>query len=69
MTYVKIVIALVLAILLTVVTAAAQFLAADPGVRGGVAGAGGPLKDLTRSQQAFFDTPTARRTVASTRCS
>ena len=40
MTYVKIVVALVLAVLLAVVTAAAQFLAADPGVRGGAAGAG-----------------------------
>ena len=55
MTYVKIVVALVLAVLLTMVTAAAQFLAADPGVRGGAAGAGGPFKDLTRSQLAFFD--------------
>src|SRR5947208_1037446 len=55
MMYVKIVVALVLAVLLTMVTAAAQFLAADPGVRGGAAGAGGPFKDLTRSQLAFFD--------------
>jgi CxxC motif-containing protein (DUF1111 family) len=55
MTYVKVVVALVLAVLLAIATAAAQFLAADPGVRGGAAGAGGALNDLTRSQLAFFN--------------
>ncbi len=29
--------------------------ATDPGVRGGVAGAGGPLADLTRSERALFN--------------
>jgi CxxC motif-containing protein (DUF1111 family) len=35
--------------------AAQQFVARDPGVRGGPAGAGAPLDGLTASQQAFFD--------------
>jgi CxxC motif-containing protein (DUF1111 family) len=35
--------------------AAQQFVARDPGVRGGAAGAGAPLAGLTASQQAFFD--------------
>src|SRR2546430_8514628 len=34
---------------------AQQFVARDPGVRGGPAGAGAPLAGLTASQQAFFD--------------
>ena len=33
----------------------ADFIASDPGVRGGPAGAGDPLDGLTASQQAFFD--------------
>src|SRR5919109_3801328 len=55
MTTIKLLVAVVLAVLLTVVSAAGQFLATDPGVRGGAAGAGGPLKDLTPSQLALFD--------------
>src|SRR2546427_4603742 len=55
MTNIKLLVAVVLAVLLTVVSAAGQFLAVDPGMRGGAAGAGGPLKDLTPSQLAIFD--------------
>jgi CxxC motif-containing protein (DUF1111 family) len=55
MTTIKLLVAVLLAVLLTVVSAAGQFLAVDPGVRGGAAGAGGPLKDLTPSQLAVFD--------------
>jgi hypothetical protein len=33
----------------------AQVVARDPGVRGGSAGAGGPIAGLTASQRAFFD--------------
>ena len=32
----------------------------DPGVRGGVAGAGGPLKGLTTDETAFFQDGLAR---------
>src|SRR3989454_295738 len=55
MTNIKLLVAVVLAVLLTVVSAAGQFLAVDPGMRGGARGAGGPLKDLTPSQLAIFD--------------
>ena len=33
----------------------AKFVARDPGVRGGPAGAGGPLSGLTEAEQRFFD--------------
>ena len=41
--------------LVLTVQATAQFIARDPGVRGGAPGAGGPLAGLTARQQAFFD--------------
>jgi CxxC motif-containing protein (DUF1111 family) len=37
---------------------AAGWAATDPGVRGGAAGAGGPIAGLTANQQAFFDAGT-----------
>ena len=52
---IKLLVVVVLAVLLTVVSAAGQFLAVDPGVRGGAAGAGGHLHGLTASQKMFFD--------------
>src|SRR6267378_3867693 len=56
MTNIKLVIAGVLLVAAAAGAAAAQqFVARDPGVRGGPAGAGAPLDGLTASQQAFFD--------------
>ncbi len=55
MTRIKLVVAVMLATMVAVVGAAAQFSASDPGVRGGVAGAGGPLSGLTSSQLALFN--------------
>src|SRR5436309_7654511 len=52
---IKLLVVVVLAVLLTVVSAAGQFLAVDPGVRGGAAGAGGHLHGLTASEEMFFD--------------
>ena len=54
MTKIKLFAAVVLATMLAVAGAAAQFSAKDPGVRGGDPGAGGPLSDLTKDQEAFF---------------
>lgn len=55
----KVLIAIVVLVLLAVAGARAQFAASnfgakDPGVRGGSAGAGDMLTDLTTNQQAFF---------------
>jgi CxxC motif-containing protein (DUF1111 family) len=55
MTRIKLVVAVMLATMVAVAGAAAQFSASDPGVRGGVAGAGGPLSGLTSSQLALFN--------------
>jgi CxxC motif-containing protein (DUF1111 family) len=55
MTRIKLVVAVMLATMVAVVGAAAQFSASDPGVRGGAAGAGGPLSGLTSSQLALFN--------------
>jgi CxxC motif-containing protein (DUF1111 family) len=56
MTTIKLVAAGVLLVVAAAGAAAAQqFVARDPGVRGGPAGAGAPLDGLTASQQAFFD--------------
>ncbi len=56
MTNIKLVVAGVLLVVAAAGAAAAQqFVARDPGVRGGPAGAGAPLDGLTASQQAFFD--------------
>ena len=56
MTNIKLVVAGVLfAVAAAGAAAAQQFVARDPGVRGGAAGAGAPLAGLTASQQAFFD--------------
>src|SRR5438093_4842873 len=52
---IKLLVVVVLAVLLTVVSAAGQFLAVDPGVRSGAAGDGGHLHGLTASQKMFFD--------------
>src|SRR5205823_5062825 len=43
------------ALLLIAVAAPADFIAMDPGVRGGMAGAGDALLGLSAGQQAFFD--------------
>src|SRR5437016_10758514 len=56
MTNLKLLIAVVLLVVVIMVGAAgAQFLARDPGVRGGGPSAGAPLTGLTASQRAFFD--------------
>jgi CxxC motif-containing protein (DUF1111 family) len=56
MTNIKLVVAGVLFVVAAAGAAGAQqFVARDPGVRGGPAGAGAPLAGLTASQQAFFD--------------
>ena len=56
MTNIKLVVAGALLVVAAAGAAAAQqFVARDPGVRGGAAGAGVPLDGLTASQQAFFD--------------
>src|SRR5689334_7995501 len=49
------VLALTLALALGATQAPAQFIARDPGVRGGPAGAGGILTGLSPGQQAVFD--------------
>ena len=54
MTKIKLFAAVVLATMLAAAGAAAQFSAKDPGVRSGVAGAGGSLSGLTKDQEAFF---------------
>ena len=54
MTKIKLLVAVMLATMVAVAGAAAQFFASDPGVRGGAAGAGGPLSGLTSSQTALF---------------
>ena len=56
MTNIKLVVAgVLLAVAAAGAAGAQQFVARDPGVRGGPAGAGAPLAGLTASQQAFFD--------------
>jgi len=45
---------LIVGMLLVVVSAAATLKVKDPGVRGGPAGAGGPLPGLTSAELAFF---------------
>src|SRR6266446_7970739 len=56
MTNIKLVVAGVLLVVAAAGAAAAQqFVARDPGGRGGAAGAGAPLDGLSASQQAFFD--------------
>ena len=56
MTNLKLVVAgVLLAVAAAGAAGAQQFVARDPGVRGGPAGAGAPLAGLTASQQAFFD--------------
>jgi len=55
MTKIKLLVAVVLATMLAVAGAAAQFSAKDPGVRGGGANAGGPLSELTKDQLKFFE--------------
>jgi CxxC motif-containing protein (DUF1111 family) len=56
MTNIKLVVAGALLVVAAAGAAAAQqFVARDPGVRGGAAGAGAVLDGLTASQQAFFD--------------
>src|SRR5919108_2322794 len=54
MTKIRVLIAIVLAVIVTAAGVSAQLTARDPGVRGGAAGAGGPLPGLTASQQRFF---------------
>jgi CxxC motif-containing protein (DUF1111 family) len=53
-TKIRMSIAVMVILLLTVAGAGAQLVARDPGVRGGAAGAGGMLPNLSASQQAFF---------------
>src|SRR2546430_14405157 len=55
MTNIKLVVAgVLLAVAAAGAAGAQQFVARDPGVRGGPAGAGAPLAGLTPAQQAFF---------------
>jgi len=54
MTKIRLLMAIVLAVIITAAGATAQFIARDPGVRGGAAGAGAPLTGLTASQERFF---------------
>ncbi len=54
MTKLKALMTIVIVVLLAAVGARAQFVAQDPGVRSGPAGAGGMLSGLTLGQQAFF---------------
>ena len=51
------ILALVMSLLLHTqpVTSRSSFIAQDPGVRGGDAGAGGPIAGLSPSQLAFFN--------------
>jgi len=55
MTNIKLSMVVMLVVLLAVTGAGAQFVAHDPGVRGGPAGAGGHLYGLTPSQKKFFE--------------
>ncbi len=54
MTNIKVVLAVVLAVLLTVVGAGAQLIAKDPGPRGGGSAMPEMLPGLTPSQQMYF---------------
>ena len=54
MTNIKVVVVAILALLLTVLRAGAQFIASDPGPRGAAAAMPAMLAGLTPSQQAYF---------------